>query len=330
MDSKMNFKDFCSYAAENVKACLPDKYKDLSVRLVHGGETGRSSELVGIVLYECGKPAPVIYLNALYEDYCRYHGYGMDRAMQNISETYMDMCKAQIPGDMDFARLNEYSNWENVKDKVRLRAVPVTGNGELLKSIPCRIQGDIACTYQAIIMENEDYVLGYTIDHSFMRNIPVSEKELHQIAAANSMALEPASFGNVNEILSEMTGVPAELIPGEYTNKGLYVLSNEKTYRGASVIFYPGMPDMIADKFPMGFYVLPSSIHEVMIFPKSGEAGELGMLNLMVREINEAAVRPEERLSDYVHEYDPKTKQLYIAGNDMPVPGENYHKEPSR
>lgn len=330
MDSKMNFEDFCSYVVENIKIYLPDKYKDLSVRLVHGGEMGRSSELVGVVLYEYGKPAPVIYLNALYGDYCRYQGYDMERAMQNISKTYMDMCKARIPGDMDFTRLNEYSNWEIVKDKVMLRAVPVTGNEELLKTIPCRIQGDIACTYQVIIMENEDYALGYTIDNSFMRNIAVSEKELHQIAAANSMALEPASFGNVNDILSEMTGVPVELIPGEYTNKGLYVLSNGRIHRGASVIFYPGMLDMIADKFPMGFYVLPSSIHEVMIFPKSGEAGELEMLNLMVGEINEAAVRPEERLSDYVHEYDPKTRQLYIAGNDMPVLEGNYHKESSR
>lgn len=330
MDSKMNFEDFCSYVAENVKSYLPDKYKDLSARLVHGGEMGRSSELVGVVLYECGKPAPVIYLNALYGDYCKYQGYDMDRVMQNISGTYMDMCKAQIPGDMDFTRLDEYSNWEIVKDKVRLRAVPVTGNEELLKTIPCRIQGDIACTYQAIIMENGDYALGYTIDNPFMRNNQVSEKELYQTASANSMALEPASFGNVNEILSEMAGVPVGGVPGEYTNEGLYVLSNERICRGASVVFYPGMLDMVADKFPMGFYVLPSSLHEVMIFPKSGEAGELEMLNLMVREMNGTAVGPEERLSDYVHEYDPKTKQLYIAGNEMPVLEGNYHKESSR
>ena len=51
------------------------------------------------------------------------------------------------------------------------------------------------------------------------------------------------------------------------------------------------------------FYVLPSSIHEVLFIADDGSM-ELSHLEEMVRSINEAEVAPADRLSDNVFHYD--------------------------
>ena len=75
------------------------------------------------------------------------------------------------------------------------------------------------------------------------------------------------------------------------------VTNREKCYGAASII---AAKKELAKRFPDGYIVLPSSIHEVLIVSKDiGEGSEL--LN-MVKEINATAVSPEDKLSDNVYE----------------------------
>ena len=60
-------------------------------------------------------------------------------------------------------------------------------------------------------------------------------------------------------------------------------------------------------------YVIPSSVHETLIVPKT-YVDDLEGLQKMVRDINEREVRPEDQLSNNIYEYDPKTQSLKIAG----------------
>ena len=60
--------------------------------------------------------------------------------------------------------------------------------------------------------------------------------------------------------------------------------------------------------------MLPSSTHEVLIVPKSF-MDDPDQLAEMVRQVNEDAVQPEDRLSDNVYEYNPETQSLEIASS---------------
>ena len=51
------------------------------------------------------------------------------------------------------------------------------------------------------------------------------------------------------------------------------------------------------------FYILPSSIHEIIAVPASG-GFEIAMLYSMVKEVNSTAVSEEDFLSDIVYFYD--------------------------
>ncbi len=55
------------------------------------------------------------------------------------------------------------------------------------------------------------------------------------------------------------------------------------------------------------FFILPSSIHEVLIVPDNGEMG-LKDLEAMVKEVNATQVAPADKLTDSVYHYDSKDK----------------------
>ena len=58
-------------------------------------------------------------------------------------------------------------------------------------------------------------------------------------------------------------------------------------------------------------YILPSSIHEVLIIPIRTSM-EVEALHSMVCEVNDTQVAPEERLSNHVYKYTVEDG-LYIA-----------------
>ena len=93
----------------------------------------------------------------------------------------------------------------------------------------------------------------------------------------------------------------------------LLVLTTQSMVHGAAAIFIPDVMEQISKKMPEGFFILPSSIHEVMVLPKTlGASTEA--LDEMVSSINETQVDPEDQLSDFAHVYDPDRKILICPG----------------
>ena len=105
----------------------------------------------------------------------------------------------------------------------------------------------------------------------------------------------------------------------------LLVLTTQSMVHGAAAIFIPDVMEQISKKMPEGFFILPSSIHEVMVLPKTlGASTE--SLDEMVSSINEMQVDPEDQLSDFAHVYDPDRKILLCPG----APELNMEKTPEK
>lgn len=92
----------------------------------------------------------------------------------------------------------------------------------------------------------------------------------------------------------------------------MLVATVEGAFMGASVIQYPGFMEQAAEKIGGDFFVLPSSIHEVLLIPDDGSA-DYHELAAMVQTINETQVAPAERLSDNVYHYDKEDKVFELA-----------------
>ena len=91
----------------------------------------------------------------------------------------------------------------------------------------------------------------------------------------------------------------------------MYVLSNRIHSYGAAAILYSGRMEGIGMYLKSNYYVLPSSVHEVIVVPEKA-AVEKEELSAMVAEINRTQVEAEEVLSDHAYYYDRKKGRLFM------------------
>lgn len=77
-------------------------------------------------------------------------------------------------------------------------------------------------------------------------------------------------------------------------------------------MFYPHVLEMIGEILKEDFYILPSSIHEVIILPKSKEIAK-EELDAMIQDINHTQVDTEEVLSDHAYLYERGLGKIQMA-----------------
>ena len=92
----------------------------------------------------------------------------------------------------------------------------------------------------------------------------------------------------------------------------LYVATTEREMYGAGVLAVPSFFDDAAEKLDGNFYVLPSSVHEILLLPDRF-APEPQLLKEMVQDVNANEVDPKDRLSDNVYHYDAKERIFELA-----------------
>ena len=104
----------------------------------------------------------------------------------------------------------------------------------------------------------------------------------------------------------------------KWTPEGnMYVLSNTEMNYGAALMVCPDVLENISALFSEGFYIIPSSVHEVLIVPKERNLSPKD-LGVMLREINQKEVAKEEVLSDRVYTYDYEKQKICQIPESIP------------
>lgn len=140
----------------------------------------------------------------------------------------------------------------------------------------------------------------------------IAIEELHDTAIKNISNLEPCVMKSMTEIMVEMM-MPKLLAVGMEEEKArelidnsspemMYVITNKSKNHGAMAILDKEFVNECIETIGEDFYVLPSSIHELILIPNSGEM-DVETLRGMVSEVNRTQVSREERLSDNVYRY---------------------------
>ena len=325
----MDYKEFCEHIKDEIKGFLPEQYASYDTQL-HTVSKPNVGEQVGLTFVPpiSGTPAPVIYLEPYYDAYLN-RGMSVGRLMTQIADTAAKGIERGRSGAGGILGLvPDMADWEKVKDKVTVRVIGVSRNTELLKDVPCRLFGDIALIYQVSVKAPDDTLMTVRITNNLMEQYGISEPQLYDTAMENSQRLQKVTCRPMGEVIGDLLGPMDDPIIDEAPAK-LYVLSNESLQFGAAALFYPGVIEKIGKSIPEGFYILPSSIHEVLILPKN--QGEKAMLENMVQEINETQVAPDEVLSDFVSEYDARTRTMEWGRNpNLTLPEQLKDKTPER
>ena len=252
-------------------------------------------------------------------------------------EEYYDACRkgkkiCEIAGDLlEFYRcIRREESWnedkiltyDGVKDKIVFKLVNTAKNHRFLSRVPHLAFLDLSIVFYVLLEATEEGTAAMAVENSHVQKWNVQTERLWEDAVRNSKKLLPAEFFTMEYALREAlyksagAGEAQEpenlLIRRRDESDGLYVLSNNLRNYGAACIAYPHVMEMIGEILRRDYYILPSSVHEVVIVPYSQEIRPREM-DEMVREINVTQVPEEEVLSSHVYFYD--------RGNGKLMPG---------
>lgn len=235
---------------------------------------------------------PTVYVNHFFQKDMK------DEELPAVAEKILKIQRSSILHPQK--NLSQVLVYENMKKQIYYRLISKNTNEELLSQIPWIPWLDLAIVFYLRV---PDHILEHAtalIHTSHMEHWGITMKELYRVAAENMSEL-PVQLEPMETFLEGYGFEPL--------SSGMHVLSIGKKEFGAAAILNPKILRKCYRRLGEDYYVLPSSIHEVILLPKSLTVNPSGLDDL-VREVNEKCVRQEEILSDHAYFYDGTLGQL--------------------
>ena len=261
-------------------------------------------ETTGFVLRKKGSNcAPTIYVESYYDSYAS--GYA---TVEEIADEIFKLID-ENPAPSTDVDIDQLTDWEFVKDKIRPVLISTVGNEEYIKNLAySKTRTDLVILYQIELVNDGNACQCIKIQKAALKIYGVTVTELKKVAFQNLDG--HIRFLNMAQELGFLMGAPEE---EEMEDFPMWVLSNDaKTYGAAAIFSSKAMKEVTTKMKTNQLYILPSSIHEVIILDatKPDTAGKTEELKAMVREVNATQVAPKDKLSDNVYFYNGKTIEV--------------------
>lgn len=244
--------------------------------------------------------APTIYLDDFYEKYTR--GFPFSKTVHEVLRLYK-----QSPTVPDING-KQFLSFEANKDKITYRLINYELNQSSLENRPYIPYLDLAITFDIILKADSNGIASLPIKYELLELWGKSVEEIYDLAKRNTERLFPVQIQTMDTLLKDIM-LDDKLSENDRPN--LLILSNDLTQYGANCMLYRDILKSIGDNLQENFYILPSSIHEVLILGEN-HADALALSD-MIQDINEAVVLNEEILSDHPYYYDRNTMSVRYA-----------------
>jgi hypothetical protein len=308
----MNRKEFYEYVKDNVKDYLPDSYQKGEIRIEEVIKNN-GLKLTGISIPQGDQRAvPTVYLDSLYLEYV--NGKDLDSCVGDVADMRIEVQDKAAFINMGLPDILDY---EKMKDKLQVRICDKEWNEERLADKVVTEHGDFTAYYAVNVEENEGGISSIPVTISLMNEWGVSIEQIQ----ADAMAADRNRgivLMDMNEIMKSMIfgeepeNLLNEKLDMEAIENPMFCLTNTQKMNGASLLLQEDIRKQIGECLGSDYFVLPSSIHEVLILPDNGLI-EVPELNAMVKEVNETQVERQEQLSDKVQFCDGKTAVMENA-----------------
>lgn len=263
-------------------------------------------KLDGLVICEPGcSISPTIYLNEFYRR-MEEGELSFFEVLDKVAQIYEDNRPSQDL-NVDF-----FNDFESVKPRVIYKLVNKDRNKDLLKDVPYVDYLDLAIVFLCLFEQKENETATILLHNSHLKLWNVTVDDLWEAASANTPRLLPHVVRPMGEVLEEMMGIPMddELMEVMQLQR-LYIVSNGPKVNGATTMLYPDMLSEFAKCVQSDFFILPSSIHELILFPAMDKSDYAGLMEL-VQQVNATEVAPEDILSDHPYYYNRKTGEITL------------------
>ena len=295
----MEYKEFVEYIKMNA-GYIAGEGGNITINHVI---KNNGCEMDGLVIMEKGKDiAPTIYLDSFYELYT--NGENIKNIIRQIEVIY-EQNRNNVTFDVNILK-----HFDTIKDKIVYKVVNYRSNEKLLEQVPHKRILDLAVVFYCLLDNEYGRSATALIYNNNLKNWNVTIDDVYKAALKNTPDLLHSKISSM-AALFEKCGVNVdgeEVDLKDYVPSDMYVLTNESKLNGAACILYENVLYDFAQKLGADLYILPSSVHEVILLPKLSMFEKDELVN-MVKEVNTEGVAADEVLSDHVYEYN-RTERL--------------------
>ena len=312
----MDKSKFIELVTSNILEYLPEEYQDARVEVMERTKNN-DTLLHGLIIHSGEKKemeaAPIFYLEPYFKAY-QFGEKDMEDVMHELARDYLQVIRNMPQFDLpDMTK-------EGIKDRIYVKVVNTRSNQERLKDlVSLSVDGGFSLTvYIDMDTPKKDAMIQITKD--LASRMDFEERELMQTAMRNTVMEHPAELVEMKKVMMDMSGL-RKLQPGDnllednrspVDDLSMLVLSNSDKFFGATALFYPEIKAQIADVTGGSYYVLPSSVHELIVLPDNGSFDERELAR-MVQSVNSCEVSPEEQLGNKVLYYNASMDRLMVA-----------------
>ena len=325
----MNYQEFL----HNIKIAIGTQIDSTCTVDVQPIKKNNGTVLDGLVIINPSiNISPTIYLMPYYEEYMSGRDFG-----EIVSEIYQmyEKHKNTIEFDVDL-----FKSFDNIKKRIAYKLINSEENQRLLKDVPHVDFLNLSLVFYCLL--DSDYFGSATalIHNVHLDMWKINEDTLFEVAQKNTPILLPHCINNMRDVVKELlvTDIQNTLYENDYRydescsipsaervaenlmngleigNNGvdMYVLTNVHKMNGAVCILYENVLRDFSEEQGTDLFILPSSIHEVIIVPDNGELSGSD-LRTMVRDVNRKELEPGDVLSNEVYKYMRETDSIELV-----------------
>ena len=315
------FQEFCREIAEQTKLLLGEGYETV----LKSVQKNNNVTMEGLLIrYRDTNVVPTIYLDPFYEQYLE--GRTMEHVVEDVVEMYN---KNRLPWKQEPSM-----RYADIKDRILFKLMNLPLNRDMLSNMPHVEIGDLAVGFQWTVDTDDRRIGTVRITDDQAATWGVTTEELTELALRNTARDLPPVLRNIEDVLLDILSA-AETASGtageadedaadaaeresaaearRRFREGLeedakrrdfpmYVLSNNDANGGAAALLELPFLNEFKESIGDDFWILPSSIHEVILVPVS-KIPDRERLTDMVKEINRTQVPKQEFLSDMVYRF---------------------------
>lgn len=304
MNKELEYIQFLNDVQERVEAHFSGKVKgEVCTSVKNNGVTVTGLMLKG----EEERVAPNFYLDRQFVEWMR----GMC-TLEEVAEKLCSAYQEEVKRNSHLISKIQFT-WEEFRRGVFMRLVNREKNKELLETIPHQEFLDLALVYYYSVPISGDVMGTLIISKEHLALLKITEEELHQAAKSNCERFQPVRVRCMEDILYDLgRKIGVEVYEARTCHPYLFVMTNSKGTFGAASLVFEEELECFANRIGKSFYVLPSSVHEVILVPECKDFCQ-EYFKSMVKEINATQVDATEVLSDNIYFYDKEAKMLRVC-----------------
>lgn len=295
----MNYQEFKQHIISDIQTELGSDVKVAVQDIIKNNDTHHDG--LTILSPRCNL-SPTIYLNYYFDRYKK--GHSLAEIQQEILTTYRNNCPG---GSID---VSFFTNYDRVKSRIIFKLVNYDRNRELLKTVPHYRFLDLAIVFHCLLDSHATGNATILIHNQHLGFWHITPDDLYALALRNTPLLLKYELRDMTELLKELLCDDTSFLPDElHSPYPMYVLSNQNKQNGSICILYQDLLKNFSDRLGSDLYILPSSVHEVLLLPARDEMSYQALSD-MVKDVNSSQLSREEILSDHVYYYSRETHQL--------------------